>query len=508
MAKVETLKKDAIEVINPATLQKVAEVPIASLEDVKQAVQRAREAFRSWREFSFKERAKYMYAAREWIVEHKEEIIDTICSETGKPRTEALLTEILYSCDILGFYAKNAAKFLRDERKRLHLLKIKKVYVSYLPMGVVGVISPWNYPFNLTMGETVPALMAGNAVIIKPSEVTPLSGLLVSRIFREVGVPENLVQTLCGYGETGAFLIDECDCIAFTGSVETGKKVMERAAKGLKPVLLELGGKDPMIVLKDADLERAANACVWGALSNAGQICISVERVYVEEPVYEAFVAKVVEKVKTLRQGIEKDYGEVDIGSMIMPEQIEIVERHVQDAISKGAKVLVGGRRNQKFGGYFYEPTVLINVGHFMQIMQEETFGPVIPIMKVKDAEEALRLANDSIYGLSSSVWTKNKELGRVLARRIEAGNVCINDCMTHYLALEAPYGGVKQSGIGRRHGEQGIRQFCHMQTVLVDRLGLKSDPFWFPYSKKFARLAERIINLLFRRGLKKKLGL
>lgn len=508
MAKVETLKKDAISVINPATGQKVTEVPIASFEDVKKAVQRAREAFRVWREFSFKERAKYMYAARDWIVEHKEEIIDTICSETGKPRTEALLAEILYSCDILGFYAKNAAKFLRDERKKLHLLKIKKVYVSYLPMGVVGVISPWNYPFNLTLGETVPALMAGNAVIIKPSEFTPLSGLLVSRIFREVDTPKDLVQTLCGYGETGAFLIDECDCIAFTGSVETGKKVMERAAKGLKPILLELGGKDPMIVLKGADLERAANACVWGALANAGQICISVERVYVEEAVYDAFVAKVVEKVKTLRQGVEKNYGEVDVGPMITPEQLEIVERHVQDAVSKGAKVLVGGKRNQNLKGYFYEPTVLIDVDHSMQIMQEETFGPVIPIMKVKDAEEALRLANDSIYGLSSSVWTKNKRLGRVLARRVEAGNVCINDCLTHYLALEAPYGGIKQSGIGRRHGAQGIRHFCYTQTVLVDRLGLKRDPFWFPYDKKLVRLMERVINLLFCRGLRRRLGL
>ncbi|MBI3660736.1 aldehyde dehydrogenase family protein [Candidatus Acetothermia bacterium] len=506
MAQDVMARQELIEVTNPATLEKVAQVPVASTEEVKQAVARARHAFASWKERPIRERVEYLYAARDWLVDHKDEVIDTICSETGKPRTEALLAEVFYGCDALTFYAKNAERFLRDDSRSLHLLKHKKVYVSYQPLGVVGIISPWNYPFTLTFGEAVPALVAGNAVIIKPSEITPLSGVLTSRIFREVGLPSDLIQTLCGYGETGAALVDECDMIAFTGSVETGKKVAARAAQRLIPVLLELGGKDPLIVLRDADLERAANACVWGAFSNSGQICISIERVYVEAPVYDAFVGKVLAKAKQLRQGTEQTYGQVDIGSMTMPEQIEIVERHVRDAVQKGAKVLLGGKRNSKLKGLFYEPTILVDVDHSMEIMREETFGPVLPMMKVKSAEEALRLANDSIYGLAASVWTKDKSLGANLARKLEAANVCVNDCIANYMAIEAPYGGMKESGLGRRHGEWGIRQFCQPQTVLIDRFGLRREPFWYPYNAKIAQWVERSMKLLYRRGLKAKL--
>jgi acyl-CoA reductase-like NAD-dependent aldehyde dehydrogenase len=495
-----------IEVFNPATHDKIADVPITTPDDVSHAVGRARLAFQAWRRLSVAQRARYLYEARDWIVDHQDHVIDIICSETGKPRTEALVAEVFYCCDLLGFYAKNSERYLKDETRSPHLLKNKRTVVVYQPLGVVGVISPWNYPFTLTMGDVVPALMAGNAVLVKPSEYTPLSGVLVSRIFREVGVPENLVQTLCGYGETGAALVDYCDGIAFTGSVATGKKVAARAAQRLVPVLLELGGKDPMIVLKEADLERAANACVWGALSNSGQMCMSVERVYVEAPIYDEFVKKVVEKVNALRQGIEKDCGEVDIGSMTMPRQIEVVERHVRDAIEKGAQVLIGGHRHPQHGGLFYEPTVLVNVDHSMQIMREETFGPVIPIMKVHSAQEALQWANDSIYGLAASVFTKNKQLGEQMARRLEAGNVCVNDCITNFAILEVPYGGAKQSGLGRRHGEWGVRQFTYPQTIVVDRLGLKSELFWYPYNKRVARWVSRAIRLLYRRGWRAKL--
>ncbi len=402
----------------------------------------------------------------------------------------------------MGFYAKNSERYLKDEIRSPHLLKTKRVFVIYQPLGVVGVISPWNFPFTLTLGDVVPALMAGNTVILKPSEYTPLTGLLVERVFRESGLPEGVMQTLCGYGDTGAALVDQCDGIAFTGSVATGKKVAERAAQRLIPVLLELGGKDPMIVLKDADLERAANACVWGALSNAGQMCMSVERVYVEAPIYDEFVQKVVEKVKSLRQGAERRFGEVDIGPLTMPKQLETVERHIRDAVEKGAKILVGGRRKD---GLFFEPTVLVNVDHSMQIMREETFGPVIPIMKVNSAEEALQLANDSIYGLAASVFTKDKALGVRLARSIEAGNVCVNDCITNFAILEAPYGGAKQSGLGRRHGEWGLRQFTWPQTVVVDRFGLKRELFWYPYNEKVARWVAKAIRLLYRRGWREK---
>ncbi len=499
-------QKQFIDVINPATLQKVGQVPIASPTQVHHAVAKARNAFLNWKTCSLHERVEYLYAARDWLIDHQNEVIDIICSETGKPRTEALLAEIFYCCDALTFYAKNAEKFLQNDHRSLHLLKNKRVYVSYQPLGVVGIISPWNYPFTLTFGEAIPALVSGNTVIIKPSEVTPLSGLLASRVFREVGLPDGVMQTLCGYGETGATLVDTCDMIAFTGSVETGKKVAMRAAQRLIPVLLELGGKDPMIVLSDADLERASGACVWGAFSNSGQLCISVERVYAEASIYDKFVEKVVAKTRQLRQGTECTYGQVDVGSMTMPEQIEIVEGHVQDAVKKGARILTGGKRNATFPGYFYEPTVLVNVDHSMAIMREETFGPVLPIVKVKNAEEALALANDSIYGLGASVWTQNKKQGVHLARQLEAGNVCVNDCIANYMAIEAPYGGMKESGLGRRHGEWGIRQFCQPQTVLIDRFGLRKEPFWYPYSEKIAKLVERSMRVLYRRGWKSKL--
>jgi acyl-CoA reductase-like NAD-dependent aldehyde dehydrogenase len=491
-----------LEVFNPATGQKIAEVPITLPDEVGTAVARARQVFPMWRELSFAHRARYLYAARDWIVDHQEEIIETICAETGKPRTEALIAEVFYCCDLLGYYAKNSERYLKDEARSPHLLKNKRVYVLYKPLGVVGVISPWNYPFTLALGDVVPALMAGNTVILKPSEYTPLSGLLVERLFREVGAPPYLVQTLCGYGETGAALVDHCDGIAFTGSVITGKKVAERAAQRLIPVLLELGGKDPMIVLKDADLERAANACVWGALSNAGQICMSVERVYVEGPIYDEFVRRVVEKVKSLRQGSEKRLGEIDIGPLTMPKQLETVERHIRDAVEKGAQILIGGTRND---GLFYEPTVLVDVDHSMQIMREETFGPVIPVMRVNSAQEALMLANDSHYGLAASLFTKNRELGAQLAQQLETGNVCINDCIANFAVLEAPYGGVKESGLGRRHGEWGLRQFTSPQTVVVDRFGLKREPFWYPYNERMVHWISRALRLLYRRGWRRK---
>lgn len=500
--------REKLDVINPATLEKISQVSVTPLSAISEAVGHARQAFHIWRALSFAQRARYLYAARDWIVDHQDEIIETICSETGKPRTEALVAEVFYCCDMLGYYAKNSERYLRDEARTPHLLKNKRVSVIYKPLGVVGVISPWNYPFTLTLGDVVPALMAGNAVVLKPSEYTPLSGLLVERIFREVRAPQNLVQTLCGYGDVGAALVDHCDGIAFTGSVATGKKVAERAAQRLIPVLLELGGKDPLVVLKDADLERAANACVWGALSNSGQMCMSVERVYVAAPVYDEFVNRVLEKVRALRQGTERAFGEVDICSMTIPRQLEIVERQVRDAVEKGAKVLVGGRRNAQLGGLFYEPTVLVDVDHTMQIMREETFGPVIPIMKVNSAQEALQWANDSTYGLAASVFTRDKHLGVQFARSIEAGNVCVNDCIANYAILEAPYGGVKQSGLGRRHGEWGIRQFTSVQTVVIDRFGLQREPFWYPYNRPIARWISRAIRLLYRRGWRKKFGL
>ena len=493
-----------IEVRNPATGERVAELDVATAEDVATSVRRAREAQVLWKEKSFNERAKLLYGFRDLLLDHQEKMADVVTAETGKPRADVFGTELFYLCDAIGFWAKRAERFLKPEKIRPHLLKTKKVFSIFEPAGVVGIISPWNFPLVLTIGDALPALMAGNAVIIKPSELTPLSALFGAELAEKAGFPANLLGVVVGYGATAEMLIDHADMISFTGSVETGKKVMARAAQRLIPVSLELGGKDPMIVLKDADLERAANACVWGALINSGQVCTSIERVYVEEPAYQDFVNRVVEKVKGLRQGASEE--EVELGSMSSVEQLEKVQRQVENAANGGAKILTGGRRKPDSKGLYYEPTVIVDATHDMEIMREETFGPVIPIMKVKDREEALRLANDSRYGLDSSVFTRDLQTGWKMAERIEAGSVCVNDSLVNFIIPDAPMGGIKQSGIGRRHGAEGIRKYCRQKTIVIDRLGLKSEFSWFPTTKRKMEFLRRGLRFLFRSGWKNKL--
>src|SRR5262245_19315627 len=406
-----------IEVHSPADHARLGKVPVSSALDVRAAVMRARQAYRAWSTLSIQERARVLLAARDGFISEREELIELLCAETGKPRLEAIV-EITYVCDVLTFYAKQGRRFLADQRIKPHLLRNKKVTVHYRPRGVIGMITPWNFPLILTIGESIPALMAGNTVIIKPSEWTPLiamrgAGLLHST-FNSCGLPADILQIVNGHGETGAALVDEADMIAFTGSVRTGRMVAERAARRLIPVSLELGGKDPMIVLRDADLEQAANAAVWGAFTNSGQVCISVERVYVEESIADDFIRRVVEKTRALRQGSDVSGAEarVDVGAMTYPKQVEIVEDHISDAKTRGAQILTGGRRNPNLPGRYFEPTVLSNVDHSMKIMTEETFGPVLPIMRVRGEDEALRLANDSRYGLNASVFTRDKARG------------------------------------------------------------------------------------------------
>jgi acyl-CoA reductase-like NAD-dependent aldehyde dehydrogenase len=316
------------------------------------------------------------------------------------------------------------------------------------------------------------------------------------------GVPAELVQIVNGVAETAGALIDEVDIISFTGSVATGKKVMERASKTLTPVLLELGGKDPMIVCRDADLERAAKGAVFGSHFNTGQVCISVETCYVEAPVYDRFVALVLEESRHLRVGQESLTGEaIDMGPMMSLRQLEIVEKQVQDAVERGAKVLLGGKRIVDKDGYFFEPTVLTDVTPDMDIMQQETFGPVLPVVRVEDADEAMRLSNTSDFGLGSSVWTRDKNKGMELARQMEAGSTCVNDVIVNYLMPELPMGAIKQSGFGQRHGgADGIRMFCRVHSILVDRIGLKRELYWFPYSRRIEKLLAKGIDLLFKR--------
>ncbi len=491
-----------IDVINPATGQIVDNVPDLGPAEVQAMAQRGRAVQPAWAALGFEGRAKILLRAQKWVIDHKEEIIETIVSETGKTYEDAQLAEISYGASAFGFWAKNAPKYLADQKVKSSsvMVKGKKLIVSYRPLGLIGIIGPWNYPLTNSFGDCIPAMAAGNSVILKPSEVTPLTSLIMGRCLEECGMPAGVFQVATGRGDTGRALIDEVDMIMFTGSTATGRKVAVTAAERLIPCSLELGGKDPMIVLRDADLERAANSAVFFSMQNSGQTCISTERVYVEAPVYDEFVAKVTEKVGALRQGVGSGPGSVEIGAMTFPPQVDLVEGHVNDAVASGAKVLTGGKRGEGPGDFF-EPTVLVDVDHSMRAMTEETFGPTMPIMKVEDAEEAIRLANDSEFGLGASVFTRDVERGEEIAKRIEAGAVCVNDAMINYVALELPMGGAKSSGIGSRHGAGGIRKFCQQQSILVSRLHPKRDIHMFPYSEKTTNRLGKLFGFLYGRG-------
>jgi acyl-CoA reductase-like NAD-dependent aldehyde dehydrogenase len=491
-----------IPVENPATGEVIAHVPDLGAAEVKELVDRARAAQPGWEALGFEGRGEVMRAARRWLIQNRDRMIETIIEETGKTREDAQLAEVFFTADSLGFWAKAAPKYLADERMRPHspLLIGKKLVKRYRPMGVIGVIGPWNYPLTNSFGDAIAALMAGNSVVLKPSEITPLTSLLMAEGLTAAGLPQDVFSVATGRGQTGAALVDHADMIMFTGSTATGKKIMAQAAETLTPVSLELGGKDPMIVLRDADVDRAANSALYWGVSNGGQICQAVERVYVEEQVYDEFVQKVVDQARTLRQGRPGAAGTVDVGAVTHPPQLDIIERHVKDAVDKGAKVLVGGKRRAGESGMFFEPTVITDVDHTMQLMTEETFGPVVPIMKVRDEDEAVRLANDSVYGLNSSVFTKDLEKGERIARRIEAGNACVNDAVTNYAAQELPFGGVGESGIGVRHGAAGIQKYCRTQSIMVTRFAGKKEPYFFPYTRRRTKLLERLMVFLYGR--------
>jgi acyl-CoA reductase-like NAD-dependent aldehyde dehydrogenase len=470
---------------------------------VEAMVARAREAQPTWEAAGFEGRADVLLAAHRWMVANAERVVTTIVGETGRPADETQLAELAYGLSALEFWAGMAPAYLGDERieSASPFLRGRRLVVRYAPLGVVGVIGPWNYPLINSFGDCIPALAAGNSVVLKPSEITPLTSLLMVEMLAQCEIPEAVFQVATGRGETGAALTDEVDMVMFTGSTRTGKKVMERAAQTLTPVSLELGGKDPMIVLRDADLERAANAAAYYSMQNAGQTCISVERVYVEAPVYDQFVAKVTEKVRALRQGDPSGGpGTVEVGSLTFPPQFDVIDSHVQDALAKGAKALTGGKGRREHG-IFYEPTVLVDVDHSMSAMTEETFGPTLPIMKVADAEEAIRLANDTTYGLAASVFSKDVVRAEAVARRIEAGAVVVNDAMLNYSALELPMGGWKASGLGSRHGAGGIRKYTRQQALLITRFAPKKDIHMFPYNKRVTGLLLRFFKLLWGRG-------
>ena len=413
----------SIPVENPATGEVIREVPVTDPDAVAALVAAARAAQPEWEQLGYDGRGKILKRMQKWLVDHGDEVVETIVAETGKAYEDARLVELAYGANALGFWAKKAPKWLADEKVHTTnpFVLARSLRVRYRPLGVVGVIGPWNYPLVNSVGDAIPALAAGNAVVVKPSEVTPLTSLLFERGLKECGIPDGVFAVAIGAAETGEALIDAVDMVMFTGSTRTGRKVMERAAKTLTPVSLELGGKDPIIVLADANLERAANAAVYYSMQNGGQTCISLERAYVEAPVYDEFVAKVTEKVAKLRQGPPTGPGSIDVGAVTFPPQLDIVEKHVEQARDAGARIAAGGHQRPG-SGRFYEPTVIADADHSMTAMTEETFGPTLPIMKVADVEEAIRQANDSPYGLGAAVFTRDLAKGKAVARADRGG--------------------------------------------------------------------------------------
>ena len=501
-----TRDADDIPVENPATGQIIGHVPAMTATDVAELARRGRTAQPGWEALGYDGRARVLQRMQKWIMDNADRVIETICSETGKAYEDAQIAELSYGASALGFWAKTAPKYLADERVHSSsvFVKGKRLVLRYRPLGLVGVIGPWNYPLTNSFGDCIPALAAGNSVLLKPATVTPLTSLLLAEGLAECGLPDHVFQVVTGRGGVvGDALIDAVDMVMFTGSTETGRKVAVRAAERLIPASLELGGKDPMIVLANADIDRAANHAAYYSMFNCGQTCISIERCYVEAPVYDEFVAKTVRHVNAIRQGRPAGPGSIDVGSLTSPSQVETVERHVKDAQAKGARVLVGGHRGHAGeDGYWYEPTVLVNVTNDMDCMREETFGPTLPIMKVADSEEAIRLANDSDYGLCASVFSRDIAHAEAIARRVHAGAVTINDALVNYTALELPMGGAKPgSGVGYRHGPGGIRKYCRQQSLLISRMHLSHDVHTHPYRAMKTRLLARALKMLYGRS-------
>jgi succinate-semialdehyde dehydrogenase/glutarate-semialdehyde dehydrogenase len=499
----EVAVREMLVSTNPATGEKLGELACATAEDVHQAVRRARAAQWAWQALPVRQRLKVLKEFQRKLVEKRTEIAELISREAGKPTVEALNTEVLVVLDAAEFCIRSAHNFLREEPVPHGNLamKLKRGKLVREPYGVIGIIAPWNYPFSTPAIETLGALAMGNAVVLKPSEFTPLVALEFQKLMYAAGLNPDLLQVLIGGGPVGGALLEaDIDKVIFTGSVATGKRIAEAAAKRLLPVVLELGSKDPMIVLEDADLEATSSGAVWGAMMNCGQTCLSIERCYVQRSVYERFLELCKQKIERLRIG-EGVGSEVEVGPLIHERQLSTVEDHVNDAVARGARLLTGGKRLPELGPNFYAPTLLADVQQDMRIMQEETFGPALPVAPFDTEGDAVRLANDTEFGLAASVWTSNRKRGEAIASRIKAGTVMINDAITGYGISEAPHGGFKQSGIGRTHGELGLAEMVQVKYVDVDLLPRMPKVWWYGYGKKFEGQMSGFVEMLFGRG-------
>jgi succinate-semialdehyde dehydrogenase/glutarate-semialdehyde dehydrogenase len=494
--------------VNPATAVVLRELNCADDAEVRTAVARARRAQPEWNALGVRARVAILHRFQQLLHDKKSEIARLITMEAGKPSVEALLAEVLVVLDTVRFLTGNAYSILREEQLPHGnlVMKTKAGRIVREPYGVIGIISPWNYPFSIPATEGLAALVAGNAVVLKPSELTSLVALELASLLNEAGVPRHVFQVVVGDGATGAALLSsEIDKLIFTGSVFTGKRIAQAAAARLLPVALELGGKDPMLVLNDADLDVASSGAVWSAFLNAGQTCLSTERCYVHRSLYEPFLEACVCKAEQLRVG-DGVNPETDIGPMIHERQLRIVESQVDEARARGARVLTGGKRLPELGRNFYPPTVLADVTHEMRIMREETFGPALPVMAFETDEEAVRLANDSEYGLAASVWTRDRARGEAIARRIQAGTVMVNDAISCFGISEAPHGGVKSSGMGRTHGRFGLEEMVRVKYLDSDRVPGMKKTWWYGYGAVFSRQMEGFLDLQFAKGLGQRL--
>jgi acyl-CoA reductase-like NAD-dependent aldehyde dehydrogenase len=490
----------------PATLAPLGEVKVVSPDEVRERVRRARAAQARWAETSFAARRRLLGRLLDHLLDHTDELVEAICRDAGKTREDALLGEIWPCCEKLRHTIATGERDLAAERVSPGLLVHKVARIEYRPLGVIGVICPWNFPLQNVLGPTVPALMAGDAVVVKVSEWTSWSAQRIQRIFDEAlaaeGQSPDLVQLVTGYGETGAALCNAgVDKVVFTGSMANGRRVAAQCAKTLTPVILELGGKDPMIICDDAELEQAVHAAMAGTFIGSGQMCLAAERILCFDAIHDQFVGAVVREASKLRQGPPLDGQIVDVGAMTMPAQIEIVERLVDDALAKGATLHMGGKRARGLGGQFFPPTVLSGVTQEMAIFHEETFGPVMAIARVRDEDEALRVANATEYGLGSTVFTRSQARARRFTERLVAGSTVVNDFGLHYLANALPFGGVRGSGYGRLNGREGIRAMCNAKSVMVDRFSFLHRPVkMYPVGQRDYGRTRGVLELIYRR--------
>jgi acyl-CoA reductase-like NAD-dependent aldehyde dehydrogenase len=496
-----------LRVENPASGAVLAEIPAASAADVASAVARARPAQKAWAALPVSTRAAALRRVAGLILRDPE-LTDTLVAENGKTRYEAEAIEIFYTCELTrSLTGRRGRRALADEIRYPFIFSNKRARVVYHAQGVVGVIGPWNWPLLNNYADCVAPLLAGNAVILKPSHLTPLTSLRVAALWRQEGLDPEVFQVLPGGGDAGGALVEAADMIFFTGSQGVGRQVARRCGERLIPCVLELGGKSPFIVLRDADLAEAARAVVWGAFANSGQVCIRPERVLIEEPVADAFTDLCVQEIVRLRQGGElarADGGGVDVGAMTSADQVDRVEAQLRSALTAGARVLTGGKRRADLPGRFFEPTLLTDVTPEMAVAREETFGPVLPIVRVPDAEAAVRVANEIGLGLSGSVWSGDAGRASAVARQLDCGSVCVNDVLVNYFCVEAPLGGVKGSGLGLRHGVEGLRQFCRLETIVENRAVLGLLTSWimrqlgFPYKAPVLRVLRWVMRKLY----------